>query len=101
MLRRAGGGVVPTALDVVDGEVRELIRRRGLDPFTDPGPVRFLVRDVVADYSERSPASALPPIGDVESVVCDVLDRAAGFGPLQRYLDAPEIEEIWVNEPGR
>jgi hypothetical protein len=27
-------------MDVVDGEVRELIRRRGLDPFTDPAPVR-------------------------------------------------------------
>jgi hypothetical protein len=47
------GGAVPTAtsaLEVVDGEVRELIRRRGLDPFTDPGPVRLLVRDVVADF---------------------------------------------------
>ncbi|MCW2637086.1 MAG: Type secretion system protein [Blastococcus sp.] len=92
---------VPTALDVVDGEVRELIQRRGLDPFTDPGPVRVLVRDVVADYSERSLNSALPPIADPESVVRDVLDRVAGFGPLQRYLDDPEIEEIWVNEPGR
>jgi len=92
---------VPTALDVVDGEVRELIQRRGLDPFTDPGPVRLLVRDVVADYSERSLNSALPPIADPESVVRDVLDRVAGFGPLQRYLDDPEIEEIWVNEPGR
>ncbi|RBY74889.1 CpaF family protein [Geodermatophilus sp. TF02-6] len=90
-----------SALDVVDGEVRELIRRRGLDPFTDPGPVRLLVRDVVADYSERSLTSALPPIGDPESVVRDVLDRVAGFGPLQRHLDDPEVEEIWVNEPGR
>src|SRR4051794_11012521 len=95
------GGAVPTALDVVDGEVRELIRRRGLDPFTEPGPVRVLVRDVVADYSERSLTSALPPIGDPESVVRDVLDRVAGFGPLQHYLDDPEVEEIWVNEPGR
>ncbi len=95
--RRTGVGV-PSALDVVDGEVRELIQRRGLDPFTDPGPVRGLVRDVVADYSERSLTSALPPIGDAESVVRDVLDRVAGFGPLQRYLDDPEIEEIWVNE---
>ena len=90
---------MPSALDVVDGEVRELIRRRGLDPFTDPGPVRLLVRDVVADYSERSPTSALPPIGDPESVVRDVLDRVAGFGPLQRWLDDPEVEEVWVNEP--
>ncbi|MGY1744008.1 CpaF family protein [Blastococcus sp. SYSU D00695] len=90
-----------SALDVVDGEVRELIRRRGLDPLADPAPVRVLVRDVVADYSERSLTSALPPIGDAESVVRDVLDRVAGFGPLQRYLDDPEVEEIWVNEPGR
>ncbi|WP_448620897.1 ATPase, T2SS/T4P/T4SS family [Geodermatophilus sp. URMC 65] len=93
---------MPTsALEVVDGEVRELIRRRGLDPFTDPGPVRLLVRDVVADYSERSLTSALPPIGDPESVVRDVLGRVAGFGPLQRWLDDPEVEEVWVNEPGR
>ena len=59
------------------------------------------MRDVVADYSERSLTSALPPIADVESVVRDVLDRVAGFGALQRHLDAPEIEQIWVNEPGR
>ncbi|WP_233517433.1 CpaF family protein [Geodermatophilus marinus] len=90
-----------SALEVVDGEVRELIRRRGLDPFSDPAPVRLLVRDVVADYSERSLTSALPPIGDAESVVRDVLDRVAGFGPLQRFLDDPEVEEVWVNEPGR
>jgi pilus assembly protein CpaF len=89
---------VPSALDVVDGEVRELIQRRGLDPFTDPGPVRVLVRDVVADYAERSLNSALPPIGDAETVVRDVLDRVAGHGPLQRYLDDSEIEEVWVNE---
>jgi pilus assembly protein CpaF len=92
---------VPSALDVVDDEVRELISRRGLDPFTHPGPVRVLVRDVVTDYSERSLTSALRPIADPESVVRDVLDRVAGFGPLQRYLDDPEIEEIWVKEPGR
>jgi pilus assembly protein CpaF len=95
---------VPTAtsaLEVVDGEIRELIRRRGLDPFTDPGPVRPLgarrggrLLGAVAD-------SALPAIGAPESVVRDVLDRVAGFGPLQRWLDDPEVEEIWVNEPGR
>ncbi len=49
---------------------------------------------MVADYSERSLASALPAIADPESVVRDVLDRVAGFGPLQRWLDDPEVEEI-------
>jgi pilus assembly protein CpaF len=30
-----------------------------------------------------------------------VVDAVAGFGPLQPLLDDPEIEEIWINEPGR
>ena len=30
-----------------------------------------------------------------------VLDAVAGFGPLQRYLDDPGIEEIWINDPSR
>ena len=25
----------------------------------------------------------------------------AGLGSLQSFLDDPEIEEIWINEPGR
>ncbi|SCX37999.1 Type II/IV secretion system protein [Klenkia marina] len=90
-----------TALDLVDAEVRELVRRRGLDPAVDPGPVRALVREVVADYADRASSSSLPPIADPEGVLRDVLDRVAGFGPLQRWLDDPEVEEIWVNEPGR
>ncbi len=32
-------------------------------------------------------------------MVRDVLDRVAGFGPLQRWLDGPEVEEVWVIEP--
>ncbi|WP_091067485.1 CpaF family protein [Klenkia brasiliensis] len=90
-----------TALDLVDAEVRELVRRRGLDPAVDPAPVRALAREVVADYAERSASSSLPPLADPEGVLRDVLDRVAGFGPLQRWLDDPEVEEIWVNEPGR
>jgi pilus assembly protein CpaF len=58
--------------------------------------VRVQVRDVVADYSERSLSSALPPIGDPEGVARDVLDRVAGYGPLQRWLDDPEVEEICI-----
>ncbi|MCO7218886.1 CpaF family protein [Klenkia sp. PcliD-1-E] len=90
-----------TALDLVDAEVRELVRRRGLDPAVDPAPVRALAREVVADYAERAASSSLPPLADPEGVLHDVLDRVAGFGPLQRWLDDPEVEEIWVNEPGR
>ena len=48
----------------------------------DPGPVRALVRNVAADFSERSLTSALPPIGDAESIVRDVLDRVRSAAAL-------------------
>jgi hypothetical protein len=36
--------------DVVEAEVRELVRRRGLDPLVDADAVRALVAEVLADY---------------------------------------------------
>ena len=89
------------AVAVVEDEVRELVRRRGLDPMADVASVRRLVEEVVADYDERTLTSALPPLADRHSAVRAVFDAVAGFGPLQRYLDDPQVEEIWINEPGR
>lgn len=89
------------AVDVVEDEVRELIRRRGLDPSTDSVAIRLLVEDVVADYDERTLTSSLPPLLDKAVAMRTVYDAVVGFGPLQRYLDDPVVEEIWVNEPGR
>jgi pilus assembly protein CpaF len=89
------------AVAVVEDEVRELVRRRGLDPAVDGPAVRRLVADVVADYQERSLASSLPALTEPAGAAQRVYDAVAGFGPLQPYLDDPEVEEIWVNEPGR
>ncbi|MBI4939479.1 MAG: CpaF family protein [Actinobacteria bacterium] len=89
------------AVAIVADEVRELIRRRGLDPARDPGGVRRLVEDVVADYDDRSVSGALPPLADAAGAVKRVLDDVAGFGPLQPYLDDPDVEEVWINEPGK
>lgn len=89
------------AVAVVEDEVRELVRRRGLDPTADGATVRLLVEEVVADYDERTLTSALPPLVDRHGTIRAVYDAVAGFGPLQRYLDDPQIEEIWINEPGR
>ncbi len=90
-----------SGVDTVEAEVRELVRRRGLDPVADRSAVRRLVEEVVADYDERTLTSALPPLTDSLSASRAVYDAVAGFGPLQRHLDDPTIEEIWVNEPGR
>jgi pilus assembly protein CpaF len=87
------------AIAVVEDEVRELVRRRGLDPVADPGTVRRLVDEVIADYDERSTTGTLPPIDDHGRAARTVFDAVAGFGPLQQYLDDPTVEEVWINEP--
>ncbi len=95
------GGPASTGYDHVEAEVRELVRRRGLDPIEDRVAMRRLVDDVVNDYDERALTSSLPPLPDARSAARAVYDAVAGFGPLQRHLDDPTVEEIWINEPGR
>ena len=90
-----------SALDLVEAEVRELVRRRSLDPARDLADVRGVVLEVLSDYAERSADGLLPAVGDPAAVERAVLDAVAGLGPLQRYLDDPEVEEVWINEPGK
>jgi pilus assembly protein CpaF len=89
------------AVGIVADEVRQLIRRDGIDPSRDHAQVRRLVEGVVASYDERSLTRALPPLSDPATAVKRVLDDIAGFGPLQAYLDDPTVEEVWINEPGK
>ena len=89
------------AVDTVEAEVRELVRRRGLDPVEDRSAVRRLVDEVVADYDERTLTSSLTPLPDVTTAARSVYDAVAGYGPLQRHLDDDTVEEIWINQPGR
>ena len=86
---------------IVESEVRELIRRRGLDPIRDHQGIRDLVSDAVADYDERSLLGTVPPLVDAGAAVKAVVDAVAGLGPLQRYLEDEEIEEIWINAPAQ
>jgi pilus assembly protein CpaF len=92
---------VSSALTIIEDEVRELVRRRSLDPVREPELTRRLIDDVIADYLDRAVMSALPPLGDLNLAASSVFDQVAGFGPLQQYLDDPTVEEIWINEPGR
>ncbi len=89
------------AVSLVESEVRELVRRRGLDPVAQPSVVRRLVDDVIADYEDRALSGPLPALGERVAVGRHVYDSVAGFGPLQQYLDDPEVEEIWLNSPNR
>ena len=97
-VRRSGR---TSAVELIDGQVRDVVRREGIDPLRNPAAVRAIVLSVIREYDERSLTGIVPPLEDAEAVTREVLDRVAGFGPLQRYLDDPHVEEIWINEPSR
>ena len=90
-------GVDMSAVDTVEAEVRELVRRRGIDPVVDRVAMRRLVDEAVAEYDDRSLTSSLPPLADSRQAAKAVYDAVAGYGPLQRHLDDPQVEEIWIN----
>ncbi|MEU4361958.1 hypothetical protein [Promicromonospora sp. NPDC023987] len=81
--------------------MRELVRRRGVDPMAEPERFADLVREAAADYADRVARGLLPGLPDLERVVREISDAVGGFGPLQAYLDDSEIEEIWLNSPSR
>lgn len=76
-------------MESIERQVRELVRRRGVDPIGDPAAVGVLIDEVLAAEPHSEEARR------------EVLDAVAGLGPLQRFLDDPTVEEIWVNGPGR
>ncbi|MEQ4205308.1 ATPase, T2SS/T4P/T4SS family [Actinopolymorpha sp. B17G11] len=90
-----------TAVDIIDAEVREAVRREGLDPLKEPAAIRRLIEQAVLRYDERTLVATLPPLGDPREVAREVFNAVAGFGPLQKFLDDPTVEEIWINEPSR
>lgn len=87
------------ALSLVEDEVRELIRRKGLDPLRQGQDVRALIEAAVNDYGERSLLGAVPAFLHGDDVKRAVYNAVAGFGALQPFLDDPDIEEIWMNAP--
>lgn len=89
------------AVDVVEGEVRELVRRAGLDPMSERAALLDLVEAAVEDYELRSLQGNLPRLVDPSGAIRAVMDAVAGFGPLQRFLDDPLVEEIWINGPAQ
>jgi len=86
-------------LELLDAQVRQLVRRDGVDPQGDATAVRRLAERVVRAHDERSLTGVVAPLDDPDAVVVELVARVAGFGPLQPLLDDPAVEEVWINEP--
>lgn len=90
-------GVEMSLSMVIEQRVRDVLRATNLDPMRDPQAVRELVQQVVGEVATES---VHEPV-DVRGLMQDVQDAITGFGPLQRFFDDPQVEEVWINEPGR
>ena len=85
----------------LDQELRAVVRRERVDPQLDSARVRRLAEEVVRAHDERSLTGVVAPVPDPVGVVGELVARVSGFGALQHFLDDPEVEEIWINDPSR
>ena len=92
---------VSSALTLITEQVRERVRREGVDVGTEPQLVDRFVRDEVRAYSERALGGSVPALTDEASAARQIVATLTGFGSLQRFLDDESIEEIWINAPDR
>ena len=99
MLSAANGRT--TTVELLDTQLRDAVRRQGVDPLVDRAAVRRIAEDVVGEHDRNSLSGAVEPVADQTAMLDELLARVAGFGPLQEYLDDPAVEEIWINEPSR
>jgi pilus assembly protein CpaF len=90
-----------TTVELLDTQLRDAVRRQGVDPLVDRAAVRRIAEDVVGAHDRNSLSGAVEPVADQTAMLDELLARVAGFGPLQEYLDDPAVEEIWINEPSR
>ena len=96
----SGSAVVDLVGDL-DQQLRDVVRREGVDPQLETTRVRRLAEEVVRAHDERSLTGVVAPVADPVGVVGELVARVSGFGPLQRFLDDPEVEELWINDPSR
>jgi len=96
-----GAGAHDELVERLDQQVRELVRREGVDPQREAALVRRLAEGVVREHDDRSLTGVVAPVPDIGVMVGELVARVSGFGPLQQFLDDDSVEEVWINDPSR
>ncbi len=94
-------GAVSTAQSIIADQVRERVRRDGVDLRNSRELTQRYVNDEIRRYSERALGGVLPLLPDEALAAREIAASLTGFGPLQSLLDDPEVEEIWINGPNK
>lgn len=81
--------------------VRESLLAAQIDPQRDPDRASQIARSEVRWHNDLALARGERTIDDEVDYVRDILAQISGLGPLQAYLDDPEVEALWINAPDR
>ncbi|WP_167131500.1 CpaF family protein [Paramicrobacterium chengjingii] len=90
-----------TAVDIIAEAVRERVRRDGTDLSRHVELTERYVTEELQRYSEKALAGTGQLIADEHAAARQIIASLTGLGPLQGFLDDPDVEEIWINSPSR
>lgn len=90
---------MPSALAQIADQVRERVRRDGVDLGRDQTLAAKYVHDEVQRYSERALGGSVPLLADESQAARELVATLTGFGALQPFFDDTGVEEIWINAP--
>ncbi|MGJ9618511.1 CpaF family protein [Actinotignum sp. GS-2025c] len=85
----------------IEERVREMIRHRGIDPRRDAAFLETIVGETLTTFNDESVRGDHAALADTESVRSHLISQLSGYGPLQKFFDDPQVEEIWINAPDK
>ncbi len=85
----------------IEERVRETIRHRGIDPRRDTAFLENLVGETLTTFNDESVRGEHAALADTETVRSHLISQLSGYGPLQKFFDDPQVEEIWINAPDK
>ncbi|MGJ9483011.1 CpaF family protein [Actinotignum sp. GS-2025f] len=85
----------------IEERVRATIRHRGIDPRRDTAFLETIVGETLTTFNDESVRGEHAALADTESVRSHLISQLGGYGPLQKFFDDPQVEEIWINAPDK
>lgn len=82
---------MPAALT---SQVQQALSDSAVDPTNDSEAARKIIEAQVDNFQSLRAEER-------DEIILQLVDNVCGLGPLQKYLDDPTIEEIWIDSPSR
>jgi pilus assembly protein CpaF len=79
-------------IDELHSRVRAALLEAGIDPMENSAGAAAVIDECLLDIESMHDAQQFRGI---------LRASFTGYGPLQPLFDDPDVEEIWINEPGR